>query len=130
MALNHDPQERHARKRRRAAHDRSVSAFRIMWTIVMFDLPTLEEDDKRSYREFRAALLAMGFTMFQYSVYGRCSPSEEKADALGAQLQRIIPFYGQVRILKITDRQFAKMLIFEGKMRREPENAPQQLTFF
>ena len=50
-----------------------------MWIIVMFDLPTDTKEVRKAYHEFREVLLNDGFTMLQFSVYARHSPSEENA---------------------------------------------------
>lgn len=50
-----------------------------MWIIVMFDLPTDTKHARKAYHEFREELLNDGFTMLQFSVYARHTPSEENA---------------------------------------------------
>ena len=41
------------------------SEYRIMWVLVLFDLPTETKKDKKAYAEFRKNLQKDGFTMFQ-----------------------------------------------------------------
>ena len=41
-----------------------------------------------------------------------------------------VPEEGEVRFITITDKQFAKMKIFQGEKAFEPENVPAQLEFF
>ena len=43
------------------------SEYRIMWVLVLFDLPTETKKDKKAYAEFRKNLQKDGFTMFQRS---------------------------------------------------------------
>ena len=43
------------------------SEYRIMWVLVLFDLPTETKKDKKAYATFRKNLQKDGFTMFQYS---------------------------------------------------------------
>ena len=38
--------------------------------------------------------------------------------------------YGEVRIIKITDKQFVRIEVFYGKKRQAIEKAPEQLSFF
>ena len=47
------------------------SEYRIMWVLVLFDLPTETKKDKKAYAEFRKNLQKDGFTMFQFSIYVR-----------------------------------------------------------
>jgi CRISPR-associated protein Cas2 len=48
-----------------------------MWTIVCFDLPTEKPKHKKACTHFRRELLAMGFSMLQYSVYARFAATDE-----------------------------------------------------
>lgn len=45
------------------------SEYRIMWVLVLFDLPTETKKDKKAYTDFRKNLQKDGFTMFQFSIY-------------------------------------------------------------
>lgn len=101
-----------------------------MWIFAMFDLPTDTPDAKRSYRDFRAELLSNGFTMLQYSVYARHCPSEENADVHEKRIRTVLPPDGEVRLLTITDKQFGRMEVFFGKLRKATEKGPEQLEFF
>lgn len=101
-----------------------------MWVIVLFDLPTEAAAEKRDYRFFRKMLLEDGFTMMQYSVYMRHSSSEENAQVHINRVKTHLPADGEVRIIKITDKQFGRIEVFYGKKRRPVEKAPEQLSFF
>ena len=57
-----------------------LSAYRVMWILVFFDLPTDSKQDKQAYVLFRKQLQMDGFTMFQYSVYIRHCASMANAD--------------------------------------------------
>ena len=51
-----------------------LSGYRLMWILVMFDLPVVEPQERKAATGFRNALLDMGFEMTQFSVYLRfCS---------------------------------------------------------
>ena len=45
------------------------SEYRIMWVLVLFDLPTETKKEKKAYSDFRKNLQRDGFTMFQFSIY-------------------------------------------------------------
>jgi CRISPR-associated protein Cas2 len=101
-----------------------------MWVVVLFDLPVDTKTARRAYARFRKKLVQDGFTMLQYSVYGRHCPSEENAGVHTQRVETAIPPDGEVRVLTVTDKQFERMRVFWGKRRRPPENAPKQLEFF
>lgn len=47
-----------------------LSGYRLMWMIVMFDLPVLEKAERVAAAKFRYTLLDMGFAMFAiFGVY-------------------------------------------------------------
>ena len=101
-----------------------------MWIIVLFDLPTDSKPARKQYTRFRKNLLDDGFTMMQYSVYMRHSASEENAQVHIARIKSTLPPEGEVRIVKITDKQFEKIEIFYGKKKKSIEPTPMQLEFF
>ncbi|WP_339731696.1 CRISPR-associated endonuclease Cas2 [uncultured Gimesia sp.] len=96
----------------------------------MFDLPTDTKKARRQYTLFRKLLLEDGFDMMQYSIYSRHCTSEEKANVHIRRIEQNIPPDGEVRILSVTDKQFEKMRIFWGKMRKPTNKPPRQLEFF
>ncbi len=101
-----------------------------MWIVVMFDLPTDTKKARKQYSSFRKMLLQDGFDMMQFSIYSRHCISEEKANVHIRRIENNIPPDGEVRILNVTDRQFEKMQIFWGKMRKPTNKPPRQLEFF
>lgn len=101
-----------------------------IWIIVMFDLPTDTKAARKAYTSFRKNLLTNGYTMMQYSVYIRHCSSDENATVHTNRVKNALPDDGEVRILKITDKQFGCIEVFFGKKRKETESAPIQLQFF
>lgn len=101
-----------------------------VWMVVMFDLPTETPDDRRRYSQFRNFLLRDGFSMLQFSVYGRHCPSDENAEVHENRVMMWLPPKGNVRIIKVTEKQFARMKTFYGKAPRKTEEPPLQLSFF
>ena len=100
-----------------------------MWIIVLFDLPTDTKNARRQYTRFRKSLLADSFTMMQYSVYMRHCASDENAVVHMQRVKKSLPPDGEVRIIKITDKQFGKIEVYYGKRRLPTEHAPTQLEF-
>ncbi len=107
-----------------------ISGYRCMWVLAMFDLPVDTKEARRAYTQFRKALLKDGFSRLQFSVYVRHCASEENADVHSERVQRVLPDDGEVRVLTITDKQFERMRVFWGKMRKPTESAPRQLELF
>jgi CRISPR-associated protein Cas2 len=101
-----------------------------MWLFVMFDLPVKTRAEKRRYAQFRQHLLREGFSGMQYSVYARYFESEEATAGCRRRVAEKIPEAGRVRVLHVTERQFASMSVFFGKRRHEPEEPPEQLLLF
>ncbi len=98
-----------------------------MWLIVLFDLPTDTKKARKDYTTFRKKLLNDGFGMMQYSVYYRHSASEENAEVHAKRIKAFLPPDGEVRIVRITDKQFGKILVYHGKKRKPTEPTPVQL---
>ncbi len=101
-----------------------------MWLVVLFDLPTDTKSARKEYSRFRKQLLQDGFTMMQYSVYMRHSSSNENALVHSKRVKASLPDDGEIRIIKITDKQFGKIEVFYGKKKTPTEKAPAQLQFF
>jgi len=101
-----------------------------MWIVVLFDLPTDTKAARKEYTRFRKLLLQDGFAMMQYSVYMRHSSSDENDQVHAKRIKSQLPDDGEVRIIKITDKQFGKIEVYYGKKRKPTEKAPLQLQFF
>jgi CRISPR-associated protein Cas2 len=85
-----------------------------MRMLVFFDLPVVTRAERRAYAQFRRFLLNDGFDMIQFSVYGRILNGR---DAEEKHLQRVIanlPPEGSVRVLTVTEKQFASMKLLVG----------------
>lgn len=93
--------------------------YRIMWILVLFDLPTETAKDKKAYLHFRKELIRDGFSMFQFSIYVRHCSSRENKNVHIKRIKNILPEKGHVGILTITDKQFGMMEIFYGKKKEQ-----------
>ena len=107
-----------------------LNAYRIMWTLVMYDLPTETKKDRKVAALFRKELLKDGFNMFQFSMYVRHSASAENAAVHKRRVKNLLPEHGKVGIIQITDKQFGQMEIFHGKKAQPMPDVPQQLELF
>ena len=104
--------------------------YRIMWVLVFFDLPTETKKDRKAYAEFRKKLQRDGFTMFQFSIYVRHCASSENAAVHIKRVKSMLPEYGKVGIMCITDKQFSNIELFYGKKIVEVNTPGQQLELF
>lgn len=98
--------------------------------MVLFDLPTDTEKDRKLYTRFRKKLMEDGFTMFQYSIYTRHCPSRENAEVHIRRVKRILPPRGNVCIMTITDKQFGMIEIYHGQEPAALPKSTQQLELF
>lgn len=106
------------------------SEYRVMWILVLFDLPTETKKDRKIYSDFRKKLIQDGFTMFQFSIYLRHCASRENAEVHIKRVKSFLPPAGQIGILCITDKQFGQMELFVGKKEKEVRTPYQQLELF
>lgn len=107
-----------------------LSAYRIMWVLVFFDLPTETAKNRKIYAAFRKKLLDDGFAMFQFSIYVRHCPSRENADVHIKRVKANLTEKGNIGIMCITDKQFGMMEIYNGMVKQELPETPQQLELF
>ncbi|MBQ4390482.1 MAG: CRISPR-associated endonuclease Cas2 [Paludibacteraceae bacterium] len=106
------------------------SEYRIMWVLVLFDLPTETKKERKIYAQFRKKLIQDGFNMFQFSIYLRHCPSAENADTHIRRVKNMLPEVGKVGILRITDKQFGEMELFECSKATALTQPVQQLELF
>ena len=91
-----------------------------MWCLVMFDLPVETKKQRREATRFRNDLLDWGFCMVQFSVYVKYWPTGGQDHATLRAIKTHLPEGGQVRVLALTDRQWATGLRFDNaKPRKE-----------
>lgn len=110
-------------------HDR-LNQYRIMWVLVFFDLPTETKTDTRNYRRFVDVLEKDGFTRFQFSIFLRHCPSMENALVHMKRVKINLPPKGHVAIIRITDKQFGMMEIFQAASPKKIPDPPQQMELF
>ena len=94
-------------------------SYRFMRILVMFDLPVVTAAERREYVKFRKYLIKSGFLMMQESVYCKLSPNSTLADAMIENVRRNKPEKGLVQVLKVTEKQYAKMEFIVGEGRSE-----------
>ncbi|MHB8078899.1 MAG: CRISPR-associated endonuclease Cas2 [Candidatus Krumholzibacteriia bacterium] len=97
---------------------------------MMFDLPVLSKRQRKDATAFRKHLIETGFDRVQYSVYSRPCPSDENATVHVARVKAFMPPDGQIRILRFTDKQYARMECFLSRTSTRPESQPTQIQLF
>lgn len=102
-----------------------------MRIVVMFDLPTETKESKKEYSAFRNFLLRDGYDMIQFSVYSRICRDGEAAQIHVKRLKFWAPPKGAVRVILITNKQFADAVIVTGdKKAQEKRINESQLLLF
>ncbi|MBX3087664.1 MAG: CRISPR-associated endonuclease Cas2 [Cryobacterium sp.] len=101
-----------------------------VWLLVMFDLPVLEKEQRREANAYRKLLLNRGFSRVQLSVYCRYMINATATLPVIEYLKSTVPDEGYVRILQLSDRQWAKGWHLYGDKYIPPEEPPEQLLLF
>lgn len=107
-----------------------LSGYRLMWMIVMFDLPVVAKAERKAATEFRNTLLDMGFEMSQFSVYMRFCTSGTQIETYCKRVEEVLPQGGKVNILQFTDKQYERIVSFHGKAKQPANKTPDQFDLF
>lgn len=107
-----------------------LSGYRMMWMMVLFDLPVLTKPERKAATRFRQFLLDQGFEMSQFSVYLRFCSGKEQVETLTSRIGKNVPSTGKVHILCFTDRQYENMVCFDGRARAASRRNPEQYVLF
>lgn len=107
-----------------------LSGYRLMWMLVMFDLPVVEKEERKAATDFRNHLLDMGFEMSQFSVYLRFCTSPAQVETYCKQVENALPSGGKVNILQFTDKQYERIISFQGKAKLPRKKIPDQFDLF
>ena len=107
-----------------------LSSYRIMWAIVIFDLPVVRKEDRQAAAKFRSNLLDLGFSMVQFSVYFKLLSSPEELESISNKIKRILPGKGKVEIIYITDKQYENIISYYGSSPQQHKNKAEQLWLF
>lgn len=111
-------------------YNTNLNGYRLMWIMVMFDLPVVEPDERKIANKFRRFLENEAFGMCQFSVYAKYCGPRDKMESLLRKIENQIPQKGKVSILSFTDKQFGKIQILENNTRKKQRENPEQLLIF
>lgn len=101
-----------------------------VWTLVMYDLPITNRKDLKAANRFNRLLADLGFVRVQFSVYVRYTPTQSGCRSAIAYIRASLPPHGNVRLLCVTDIQWADSLRFLDRKQQENVEQPEPLTLF
>lgn len=107
-----------------------LTGYRLMWMMVIFDLPVKTKRERKAATKFREFLLDQGFEMCQLSVYLRFCAGKEQTATFTRRVQGALPSAGSVQILYFTDKQYENIVSFQGPRRLPSNKKPEQFTLF
>lgn len=81
---------------------RSLSGYRIMWVMALFDLPVLTPEERKRATKFREGLLDQGFCMMQFSCYLKFTAGKEQPRPW--RLKSVRPFLLEARSMCCSSR--------------------------
>lgn len=91
-----------------------------MRIVLLFDLPMNTKKEIKTYTHFRKYLIKNGYMMMQFSVYCKILPNRDAAVKHINILRKNVPRDGQIRIMLVTEKQYAKIeIIVGGKSNQE-----------
>ena len=85
-----------------------------MRIMIMFDLPSKEDYEKKEYTVFRKNLIKNGYIMMQFSVYIKCVTMQNKTEQEINKIKNFIPQNGNIRVIEISENQYKNMRIILG----------------
>jgi CRISPR-associated protein Cas2 len=85
-----------------------------MRLILIYDLPTVEKEDRKIYEKFSKDIKRLGFRMLQLSVYTKVMQNDTSYKQNLIKLNKIIPKKGSIIVFKITEKQFQNMQYLSG----------------
>ena len=103
-----------------------LNGYRLMWLLVMFDLPTGSPYERKAANTFRHNLLDIGFEMVQFSIYTKFCGGEPRRKAVLSKVSSAVPADGKVDILTFTDKQYENIVRFEHRRPIKADGRPKQ----
>ena len=100
-----------------------------MRVIVMFDLPVTTALEKKEYARFRKFLIKAGFMMLQESIYCKLATNDTAAETIISNVRMNKPPEGLVQVLRVTEKQFARMEYIVGEKVNGVLDSADRITF-
>jgi len=109
---------------------KDLPEYQLMWMMVMFDLPTDTQAERKIASDFRHFLMDNGFEMAQYSVYMRFTGTREQSQKYVKNIKMNVPETGDVCVLFFTDKQFSQIIHLSDSYESQLAGKPEQLILF
>lgn len=93
----------------------SINLYKQMRLILIYDLPVLEESDKKIYNHFHNDIKKIGFHMLQYSIYSKPIMNDTLLKQTLFKIERVVPNKGSIIVFKITEKQYQNMIYLTGE---------------
>lgn len=90
------------------------SLYKQVRVLVLYDLPMIDIEDRKEYTKFRRNILKLGCYLVQFSVYAKVIKNEIYYKSFIQKLKDILPERGEVRVIKLTEKQYQDMLFLNG----------------
>ena len=87
-----------------------MTSYKEVRVLILYDLPMSDTVNRKHYTKFRKEILSLGCYLVQYSVYAKVLKNEIYYDSFIAKLKQFIPEKGEIRVIKITERQYDDMM--------------------
>lgn len=100
-----------------------------MRVIVMFDLPVTTAAGRKEYARFRKFLVKSGFMMLQESVYCKLATNDTAAETIAANIRANKPPEGLVQVLRVTEKQYARMEYIVGRAANGVLDSSERIVF-
>ena len=104
-------------------------SYRYMRMLLMFDMPTETVDERKAYRKFCKFLINEGFIMHQFSVYSKLLLNNSASNAMLDRLKANNPKKGNITLLTVTEKQFARMIYLNGQRDDSIGNTDSRIVF-
>ena len=101
-----------------------------MWVMVFYDLPMDTKSLVKAATKFRKNLEKDGFNLFQFSIYIRHCESRENAQVHINRVKSMMPKYGSIALMTVTDKQFGTIELFNDHKAKDLPDQPLQLSLF
>lgn len=101
-----------------------------MRLIALVDIPATTRHERKVRREYENQLFRQGFSLLQQGVYTRLVSSRDEASSRQKKLLQASPETGTVRLLTLTERQFASSVLAAGAPTSQECEIGAQLDIF
>lgn len=99
-----------------------------MRILVFFDLPVVTNVQKKEYMKFRKFLLKNGFMMLEKSVYCKLALNGTATNTIIDNIEKNKPQEGLIQLLVVTEKQYSKMDVIIGSLKKEVLDSDERLV--